>query len=191
MNQPHHPDPELSSLAEAFDNVLHSLSTQNPAQHDLSDPLTSVAELTARLSSTIRDAHTALATCAPAARSSHAATATDLCLAIGAAGRAVNALATAQDAHLFIDHFADRYGNPDDAAAFARTRIAAALTKARDNLTETRGYLRHVNDAGDQLQRAACARSSHAPTAGPAGSMSAITPAPTPPGVGPATVKGR
>lgn len=177
MNQPHHPDTELDSLAAEFDTVLHSLSTQDPAQHPLHGPLTAVVDLAARLGSKIHDAHAALATCAPADRSSHAATATELCHAVGAAGRAVSALAAAQDAHLFIDHFAHRYGHPHADSAFARTRIAAALTTARDNLTETSGYLRRVTDtdpAGRRL-RAAGARSRQADTT--AMGRSAIPPA--------------
>lgn len=189
MNQPHHPDTELDSLADAFDNVLHSLSTQDPVQQDLSEPLTTVAVLAAHLSAKIHDAHAALATCAPADRLSHAATATDLCHAIGAAGGAVNALAAAQDAHLFIDHFPDRYGNPDADTAFARTRIAAALTTARANLTEASGYLRHLTHTGpaEELLRAAHARSRRAATTGIGHSSTpaASTSPPAPPSRGP------
>jgi hypothetical protein len=78
---------------------------------------------------------------------------------------------------LFIDHFADRYGHPDADTAFARARIAAALTTARDNLTETSGYLRHLTDTdpAGQLLRAARARSRQAATA--AAGCSAISPA--------------
>jgi hypothetical protein len=177
MNQPHHQDAELDALANEFDTVLHSLSTQDPSQQHLSGPLAAVVDLTARLGSKIHDAHAALAACPPADRSSHAATATELCHAVGAAGQAVSALAAAQDAHLFIGHFADRYGHPDADTAFARTRIAAALTTARDNLTETSGYLRHLTgtDPAGQLLRAARARSHQAATT--ATGCSAMSPA--------------
>jgi hypothetical protein len=131
MNQPCDPSTEFDALADEFDAVLHFLSTQNPAPQHLSGPLTTVTGLVVRLGSAIHDAHGALAACAPADRPSHAANATELCHAIGAAGRAVNALAAAQDAHLFIDQFADRYGHPDADTAFAHTRITAALTRAR------------------------------------------------------------
>lgn len=184
MNQPDHPGTELDALAAEFDAVLHSLSAQDPAPQHLSGPLAAVVDLAARLGSTIHDAHAALAACPPADRSSLAATATELCHAVGAAGRAVSALAAAQDAHLFIDHFADRYGHPGADTAFARARIAAALTTARDNLTETSGYLRHLTgtDPAGQLLRAARARSQVATTAT---AYSAISPAssspPTPP----------
>lgn len=177
MNQPRHPSTELDALADEFDAVRHALSTENPAPHHLSGPLTTMTDLVVRLGSANHDAHGALAACPPADRPSHAATATELCHAIGAAGRAVNALAAAQDAHLFIDYFADRYGHPDVNTAFAHTRITAALTRARDNLTETSGYLRNakpVEPAG-QLLRVALARSNQADT--PAKGRAAETPA--------------
>ncbi|SHN23084.1 hypothetical protein [Actinacidiphila paucisporea] len=177
MNQPHQPDTELDFLAAEFDAVLHSLRAQDPAAHRLSGPLTAVVDLTARLGSTLHDAHAELAGCAPADRSSLAATATELCHAVGAAGRAVSALAAAQNAHLFIGHFADRYGHPDADTAIARARIAAALTTARDNLTETSGYLRHLTgtDTAGQLLRAARARSRQAD--GAAMGSAAVSPA--------------
>lgn len=113
----------------------------------------------------------------PLNRSTLAATATELCHAVGAAGRAVSALAAAQDARLFIGHFSDRYGHPDVDSAFARARIAAALTTARDNLTETSGYLRHLSgtDPAVQLLRAARARSRQAD--GAAMGSAAVSPA--------------
>jgi hypothetical protein len=187
MNQPRVPSTELDALADEFDGVLHSLSTENPAPQHLSGPLATVTGLVVRLGSAIRDAHGALAASAPADRPSHAATATELCHAIGAAGRAVNALAAAQDAHLFIDYFADRYGHPDVDTAFAHTRITAALIRARDNLTETSGYLRSVKpvEPAGHLLRVALARSSQADTTAmgratvsPAGSSTPIPPHP-------------
>ncbi|WP_433888502.1 hypothetical protein [Streptomyces sp. CA-111067] len=168
MNQPHRPDTELDALADEFDAVLHSLSTPGAAPHHLSEPLTTVLSLDARLGPKIHDAHTALATCTPADRPFHAATADTLCHAAAAAGRAVNALVAAQSAHLFIDHFPDRYGNADVNIAFARTRIAAALTTARDSLAKTSDCLRDLtadNPAGPLL-RAARARSPRAATTG-------------------------
>lgn len=136
MNQPHHPDAELDALAVEFGTVLHSFSAQDPVQHHLSERMTTVVDLAARLGSKIHDAHYALATCSPADRSSHAATATELCHAVGAA---------------------DRYGNPDADTAFARTRIAAALTTARANLTEASGYLRHLTHTEPRRMDNSCA----------------------------------
>ncbi|WP_435178138.1 hypothetical protein [Actinacidiphila sp. bgisy145] len=166
MNQPHQPDTELHALAAEFDAALRSLSTPGPAPQHLSEALTTVVGLTARLGPEIHDAHAALTTCAPADRSFHAATADQLCHAVAAAGRAVNELVKAQSAHLFIDHFPDLYGNADVNIAFARTRIATALTTARDNLSEAHSYLRDLTatNPASPLLHAARARSPRATT---------------------------
>jgi hypothetical protein len=71
MNQPRVPSTELDALADEFATVLHSLSTENPAPHHLSGPLTTVTDLVVRLRSAIHDAHGALAAYAPADRPSH------------------------------------------------------------------------------------------------------------------------
>jgi hypothetical protein len=152
INHPLLPNAELDAIADAFDNVLILLpdarDRQTRSGDRLSGALTAVTALLVRLSSTLRDTHTALATAAPPDQPFHAATASDLALAIGSAGQAAKSLAAAHEAHLFIDHFTAIYDNPADNAAFARTRIAGHLATARTALGEAGGRLRHLTHAG-------------------------------------------
>jgi hypothetical protein len=191
MNPPHPPDTEPTALADAFDNVRHSLGP-DLTQNSLSESLATTAALTARLSDALHDIHRTLATGEPADRADRAATATQLCHAVSTASQAVSELAAAHDAHLFIDHFPNRYGNPEVNTAFARARISTALTTARDRLAETITHLRPLTSAGPagQLQLAARARSPRIPSsAGP--TPSTVPTAPAPPTAAPPNAKGR
>jgi hypothetical protein len=87
-------------------------------------------------------------------------------------------------------------GRPDPPAAHRSAEIITCCLEAADEVLaeaaiELRTEAAYLTPVSVHVQAAARARSPHAPTAGPAGSMSAIPPAPTPPRVVPATANGR
>lgn len=197
MNQPLTPVPvtELEALIDAFEGVLVTLpnaySTQDRSHERLADASTTVAGLAVRLNSQRNRTLTALGAAAPASRMGHANTASSLTVAIGNVGRALNEMAAAQDAHLFIDHFPTRYGNPETNSSFARDRINAHLDTARNALTEAAEKLRHTAQRRATEERLRAARARGSQKAAPTIRDSAAPATPTPSPAKPTTSKSR
>jgi hypothetical protein len=180
---------ELTRLADTVEMTASQLplaySKPGPDLRHLSVTLTQVRDLLDVLADANNRLHTHLAaTTAPAPHLAH--TASDLSYALGATGRAVNYLAAAQSAQLFIDHTPDMYGNSDVDCDFARARITNHLTTAREALTEASTLLRTQAgraEPGAERLHAARARSPHTlatATAPPAAPSTQAPPAGTP-----------
>jgi hypothetical protein len=196
MNQPptRSPDTELAAIADAFESVLRTLptsySTRDRFRERLTDALTTVAGLAVRLDSQLNHTLTALSAAALADRPGHANTASDLTVVIGNAGRALNELAAAQDARLFIDHAATDYDRPEINTLFAQGRTITHLGTAREVLAESAERLRYAarRRAAEQRSRAAQARGPRKSTPTDRGSAAA---APAAPAMAPTTAKHR
>ncbi|MEC3996125.1 hypothetical protein VSR01_22445 [Actinacidiphila sp. DG2A-62] len=191
MNQPplHEPSSpssvtELEALADAFAGVLHTMptsySTPDRSQERLAEALTAVVSLAVRLDSQLNRTLTALGATGPADPAGYAIIASDLTLVIGNLGRALNEMAAAQDAHLFIDHFAADYDRPDVNTPFARGRTATYLGTARDALTEAAARLRYTAKRRATEERLRAAQSRGPRRAAPAACAVPVVPAPPP-----------
>lgn len=169
MNQHLAPSTAMLDLGGDAEALSHRLplaySKPGPDLYSLADCLGALGTLASHLGAGIPSTQLSPATGAAPGRQHEAEAARDLACAAGATGRAINALAAAQDAQLFIDHFASRYGNPQVDSDFARSRIGAHLTTARTALAEATTRLREgaaQANLREHRVRAARTRSPHA-----------------------------
>lgn len=182
MNQPLALSAELGYLAEAFEDVSCHLplaySRLGPDLTHLSDSPGELGELVSHLSAKIQDTHVSIVASTPAARHPHANTATRLARAARAVGRAISALAVAQDDQIFIDHYASlseqsHYRANADAA---RLRIGTRLTTARTALAEATSLLRDGAVHTDLAEQRVLAARTRSPQATATSARSSSTP---------------